>query len=120
MTALKHIHMTLALLTILGFFLRSVWLFTNNAKLQQKWVKITPHIIDTLLLVSGIILWMTWYGAVAQPWIISKFVMIALYIGFGVVAFRTQRKALRGIAFSLAILSFATIIYLARTKPPVW
>ncbi|WP_046560250.1 SirB2 family protein [Kangiella geojedonensis] len=120
MTALKHIHMTLAIITILGFLLRSVWLFKQSPALQKKWVKITPHIIDTLLLGTGIALWATWYGAVFQPWIIAKIVMIVLYIGFGIVTFKTQSKGLRGIMFTLAIASFATILYLARTKPPLW
>jgi uncharacterized membrane protein SirB2 len=120
MTALKHIHMTLAIITILGFLLRSVWLFKQSPSLQKKWVKITPHIIDTLLLATGITLWATWYGAVFQPWIVAKLIMIVLYIAFGIVTFKTQSKGLRGIAFTLAIVSFATILYLARTKPPLW
>lgn len=120
MTALKHIHMTLAMITILGFLLRSVWLFKNSPMLQKKWVKISPHIIDTFLLGTGIALWATWYGAVFQPWIITKLIMIALYIAFGIITFKAQGKGLRGIGFTLAIASFATILYLARTKPLLW
>lgn len=124
MTALKHIHMTLAIITILGFLLRSVWLFTNSPSsqkmLQKKWVKISPHIIDTLLLASGITLWVTWYGAVFQSWITAKLILIVLYIVFGIITFKASSKGLRGIAFSLAIISFATILYLARTKTLPW
>lgn len=120
MTALKHIHMTLAIITILGFLIRSVWLFRQSPSLNKKWVKISPHIIDTLLLASGIALWTTWYGAVFQPWVIAKLIMIALYIGFGIITFKTNSKGLRGITFTLAILSFATILYLARTKTLPW
>lgn len=120
MTALKHIHMTLAIITILGFLLRSVWLFTNSTKLQAKWVKISPHIIDTFLLGTGIALWATWYGAVFQPWLIAKIGLIVLYIGFGIITFKTSNKSLRGVCFTLAIISFASILYLARTKSLPW
>jgi uncharacterized membrane protein SirB2 len=120
MQALKHIHMTLAIITLLGFLFRSALLFKQSPMLQKKWLKITPHIVDTLLLATGITLWATWYGAVFQPWIIAKLIMIVLYIGFGIVTFKTQSKALRGIAFTLAIVSFATILYIARTKTLPW
>ena len=120
MTALKHIHMTLAIITILGFLLRSVWLFKQSPSLQKKWVKISPHVIDTLLLASGIALWATWYGAVFQPWLIAKLVMIVVYIAFGIITFKSRSKGLRAMAFTLAIISFASILYLARTKSLPW
>lgn len=120
MQALKHIHMTLAIITILGFLFRSVLMFKQSPMLQKKWLKITPHIIDTFLLGTGIALWATWYGAVFQPWIIAKIIMIVLYIGFGIVTFKTQSKGLRGLMFTLAIASFATILYVARTKMLPW
>ena len=120
MQALKHIHMTLAIITILGFLFRSILLFKQSPMLQKKWLKITPHIIDTLLLASGITLWVTWYGAVSMPWLNFKVLMIIAYIVFGIITFKTQTKALRGIAFTLAIGSFATILYIARTKTLPW
>ncbi|GAA4360396.1 SirB2 family protein [Kangiella marina] len=120
MTALKHIHMTLAIITILGFLLRSFWLFRQSPSLNKKWVKISPHVIDTFLLGTGIAYWATYYGAVFQPWIIAKLIMIVLYIGFGIVTFKANTKGLRALVFTLAIVSFATILYLARTKSLPW
>ncbi|WP_223669809.1 SirB2 family protein [Kangiella shandongensis] len=120
MIAFKHIHMTLAFITIIGFLVRSVWLFKQSPMLNKKWVKITPHVIDTLLLTSGIVLLATWYGGVVTSWLAIKLVMIVLYIVFGIVAFKTQSAAIRGTSFTLAIISFATILYLARIKPALW
>lgn len=120
MQTLKHIHMTLAIITILGFLIRSVLLFKQSPSLHKKWIKITPHIVDTLLLASGITLWVTWYGAVSMPWLNFKILMIVAYIVFGIITFKAQGKALRSVAFALAIISFTTILYVARTKMLPW
>ncbi|AOE48741.1 SirB2 family protein [Kangiella sediminilitoris] len=120
MTALKHIHMTLAIITILGFLLRSVWLFRKSPMLTKKWVKITPHVIDTLLLLSGVLLLATFYGWTVTSWLAIKLLLIVVYIGFGIITFKTNKTSLRGIAFTLAIISFASILYLARIKPILW
>ena len=52
----KHLHLTLAVISISFFTLRFAWLLINSDQLNRKWVKITPHIIDTLLLVIGAIM----------------------------------------------------------------
>ena len=51
---MKHLHMTLALLSVLLFTLRFAWLLMNSDQLNKKWVKIAPHVIDTFLLAIGI------------------------------------------------------------------
>jgi uncharacterized membrane protein SirB2 len=52
---LKHIHITMAVvLSGLFFVLRGGWLLQSSPQLQAKWVKISPHVIDTLLLFSAI------------------------------------------------------------------
>ncbi|MCK5881144.1 MAG: SirB2 family protein, partial [Sinobacterium sp.] len=52
--AFKHLHMTLALLSFIGFVVRSFWAAKGSSLLSNKWVKVVPHIIDTLLLLSAI------------------------------------------------------------------
>ncbi len=56
---LKHIHLTCVALTFILFSLRGFWMLSESALLQKKWVKIAPHVIDTLLLVSAIALAIT-------------------------------------------------------------
>ena len=48
--------MTLAVLSISLFTLRFIWTLANSVKLQAKWVKITPHIVDTFLLIIGVVM----------------------------------------------------------------
>ena len=50
----KHLHMTCAMLTLISFAIRGFWMLTDNSLLQRRWVKIAPHIIDTLLLLTAV------------------------------------------------------------------
>ena len=54
--ALKMIHVTSVVVSYLLFSLRSMWMMRGSAVLQQRWVKITPHVVDTILLMSAITL----------------------------------------------------------------
>ena len=53
---IKVLHFTLAFLTVASFVIRAGWSFTAPDLLQQKWVRIAPHVIDTLLLTFGVVL----------------------------------------------------------------
>ena len=67
---LKHFHMTLAAISISLFTLRFFWTLANSPKLQTKWVKITPHIVDTLLLTIGVIMAVQYYiNPLEQLWL---------------------------------------------------
>ncbi len=52
----KLIHITAVALSIFGFVLRGLWIQSGNSYLRTKFVRITPHIIDTILLGSAIYL----------------------------------------------------------------
>jgi len=54
-----------AFLSISGFIYRGILKLTTPEKLSKKWLKITPHIIDTILLASAIYL-----VFITQQWII--------------------------------------------------
>lgn len=121
MIALKHIHMTFAIITIISLLLRSYWLFTHNAMLHTKPAKILPHIIDTFLLISGITLMiMTHQYPITFSWITIKILLILAYIFFGFKLFRSTQKNSQIIFLSLAIVCFGSILYIARLKPLFW
>lgn len=121
MLALKHFHMSLAALTVLGFLIRSVWLFRGSQLLQKKIVKILPHVIDTFLLASGIVLMVqTKMYPQHQPWLTVKILLIVTYILFGIKMFHATESKKRLIFFLLAIASIFAVLYLARFKPLLW
>lgn len=86
--------------------------------LQQRWVKVLPHIVDTLLLSSALIMvfWSAQYPFV-QPWLTAKVLALLAYIGLGTVALkRGKTKAVRIWAFVTALATFAYIVAVALTK----
>ena len=116
--AIKHLHMTAAALSIVFFATRAYWSVTGSNKLQLRFVKIAPHVIDTVLLVAGITL-AAMIGA-NQPWILAKIVGILLYIGVGTVAIkRGKTPKTRGIAALIAIAIFFYIVGIAMNHHPL-
>ena len=111
MEIIKTIHVTCALISFAGFFVRGIWMLRDSTLLQQRWVKITPHIVDTLLLVSAIILAVQLrLSPLEQPWLMVKIIALLLYIGAGMVALRFGRsKTVRLYAW---LFGLATILYI--------
>jgi len=120
--AFKHIHMTLALISILSFILRSIWAFQGSALLQKKLVKIAPHIIDTLLLLSAIALMLQtniYPFTPAGAWLSAKLIALVLYIIFGVMTLKkAKNNPQRAIYFTLSLISFGYIFAVARAHTP--
>jgi hypothetical protein len=52
----KHIHMTAAVASGAFFMLRGLWMMQESSLFNAKLVKVLPHVIDTILLVSAFIL----------------------------------------------------------------
>ncbi|UZE95061.1 SirB2 family protein [Alkalimarinus alittae] len=116
--ALKHIHLTCILLTFILFSIRGFWMLTGSSKLQLKWVKIAPHVVDTCLLLSAISLAVILQiSPFVHGWLMAKIVGLVVYILLGTVALkRGKTKAVRSTAFVVALLTFAYIVKVAITK----
>jgi uncharacterized membrane protein SirB2 len=115
--ALKHIHLSFVALSLLAFLVRGIWLFMNSAMLSKKWVRILPHIINTILLVSGIVLAV--YLSMSpgsQPWLMAKIVGLIAYVGLGVAAFKVANPYARKLLWLGALVAFAYIISVAIGK----
>ncbi len=119
--ALKHTHMLLAAISIIGFIIRGALRLCNSPALQRKWVRIVPHIVDTFLLLTaiGLMINIGQYPFV-NGWLTAKFLGLLVYIGLGVVALRVAKtQPLRVIAYLLAIATFFYIGAVAVTKSPL-
>lgn len=118
--ALKHIHLTFVALSLLAFFVRGLWLFMNSSMLSKKWVKILPHIISTILLVSGIVLSVHLsMSPGSQPWLMAKIVGLIVYIALGVAAFKVPNPNARKLLWISALIVFAYIVSVAISKNPL-
>lgn len=116
--AFKHIHMLCAMLSILGFITRSIWAFRGSDLLQKKFVKVAPHIIDTLLLLSAIGLVITTHQyPFVSGWITAKLFALLAYITLGIFTLKkAQNNQQRAIFFTLALLTFSYIVFVAKSR----
>lgn len=102
------------------FFLRGIWMLRDSSLAQQRWVKLAPHIVDTLLLASAIALaWQLGYSPLTHPWLASKIAALLLYIIIGSIALkRGKTKRIRLISWLTAQLVFLYIVSVAVTHDP--
>ena len=119
MDALKLIHVTTALLSISGFVVRGMWMLRQSPMLQQKWVRIAPHINDTVLLLSALsLIWVRQYP-LSSDWLLAKIFALLLYILLGFIALRLGKSQIaKVLAFAAAIVTFSYIVLVAVTKTP--
>jgi uncharacterized membrane protein SirB2 len=117
-TALKHLHALTVVATLALFLLRGFWMLTDSPRLNARWLKIVPHINDTLLLAAAIaMLVVAALNPLEQPWILAKIIGLLAYIGLGTVALKRGRtKAIRVKALIAALGVFVYIIAVAVTK----
>ncbi len=117
---LKSIHITCVSLSYTLFLLRGIWMLRESPALQQRWVRIAPHTVDTLLLTSAILLaWQLGYSPLEQPWLAAKIVALLLYIVIGSIALkRGKTKRIRIAAWLVAQLIFFYIVSVALTHDP--
>ncbi|MDP1997071.1 MAG: SirB2 family protein [Gallionella sp.] len=118
---LKHIHVSCAVISFALFFLRGIWSFNGSPIMRQRWVKIVPHVVDTLLLVSALALAFTvqQYPFV-DGWLTAKFFGLVLYILLGTIALKYGKtKAVRVYAWLAALAVFAYIVLVAKQHNPL-
>lgn len=115
---LKTIHLTLAYATVLGFVVRGIWSLTDSSLRSQKWVKIVPHVIDTLLLVLGVAMAVQLSISPLEGWLAAKLVGLLAYIGFGVLTMRAARTPVKLVGFVGALASVGYIFAVAFARNP--
>jgi len=97
-TTIKALHLSSVALSYSLFFMRGIWVLRASPVMQQRWVKIAPHIIDTVLLSSAITLAvMLGISPLASTWLAAKIIALLLYIVLGSFALKrgkTQRAKL--------------------------
>ncbi|WP_416347531.1 SirB2 family protein [Acerihabitans sp. TG2] len=123
-TAIKYLHITTVLITITLFIIRFYWRWRGSPHLARIWVRIVPHINDTLLLVSGVSLAILSGISPFSPdgrWLLDKIVLVVVYILFGTVALgkRARQEKIRWLAFICALACLYTIYRLASSKLPL-
>jgi uncharacterized membrane protein SirB2 len=115
---IKTIHVSCVILSFSGFLLRGIWMMIDSAMLANKWVKIVPHIVDTMLLLSALLLvYLLGLSIPDHDWLLAKIIALVIYVLLGTVALkRGKTKKIKMMALILAMIIFLYIVSVAVTK----
>lgn len=116
--AIKHFHMTCAALSFGLFFLRGWSRFTDRAIHRTRWARILPHLVDSALLASALVLAYHVRDIPAmRAFVVVKAGGVVIYILLGMTAFRWAKSpAWQRRAWVAALLVFAGIVTVAFHK----
>jgi uncharacterized membrane protein SirB2 len=118
---LKGLHISCAITSYTLFFLRGIWSFNESHIIRLRWVKIVPHVVDTLLLACAIALTFVIHQyPFMDTWLTAKVIGLLLYIALGFVALKFGKtQKIRILAWLLAQAVFAYIVLVAIDHNPV-
>ena len=116
-----HLHITTALISLLLFLYRGIWVLRHGQSNRPRWMKWLPHLNDTVLFVLGIsLLLMIEQYPVINAWLTAKLTALLVYILLGMVVMKWARQwRSQFIAWLGALLVFAYMVGVAVTKQPL-
>ena len=116
----KYVHVGCVVLSLAGFAARGALMLRGSPLLQARFVRVAPHVVDTLLLASA--LWLAWmmrqYPFV-HGWLTAKVLGLLVYIILGSIALRGHTRAVRLAALAGALLAAGYVVAVALTKNPL-
>ncbi|WP_057832004.1 SirB2 family protein [Colwellia sp. TT2012] len=115
---MKHLHIALAVLSVSLFTYRFILTLMASKKLDSKWLKISPHVIDTFLLIAGITLAVKLhFNPMEQLWLAEKILALFAYIFTGYYTLKIARnKPMQILGYLGAIGWVMLIVRLAMTR----
>jgi uncharacterized membrane protein SirB2 len=120
-STLLTIHLATVGISLALFMLRGAWRMMDSAMLNKTWVKIVPHINDTLLLAAAIgMLVVAGLNPLQHGWLMAKIAALIVYIVLGTIALkRGETPHGRILAFIGALAAFGYIAAVAVSKQVV-
>ncbi len=115
---IRQLHILTATLSVTLFTSRFLLLIRSLAWQPKRWLKVIPHVNDTLLLIFAILLCIIIQQApLITPWLTEKVVAVILYILAGMFALKWSKTRLGKIIwFIIAIFMFAYAANIAINK----
>ena len=116
---LKTLHISTVILSISLLLFRTILLLRSPGLLKNRFLKIIPHINDTFLLASALIMLFTsgYISSGNTGWIYAKATVMIFYILTGIYLFRYAKTKLQILySLALALILYLYIIQTAITK----
>lgn len=119
--AIRSLHVACAALSVTLFAARGAMQLSGVDWRRWRWLRIAPHLNDTLLLAAAITLAASsGQYPVAQPWLTAKVCGLIAYVATGRIALQAGTDPrTRRIAYAAALLIAAYIIAAAVTRSPL-
>jgi len=116
----KYVHVTTVALSLTGFFLRGILMMYESPLLGARWIKVLPHINDTVLLAAALSLAaMSGQYPFVVGWVTAKVLGVIAYIILGALALRDASTRKMRIACWLASMAvFGWIVSVALSRNP--
>jgi uncharacterized membrane protein SirB2 len=117
---LKALHVAAVATSIGLFVLRAALRYADSPRLQHPLLRIGPHVVDTVLLASAVLLTLILrqYPFV-DSWLTAKLIALVGYVVLGSIAIRRGRTpAVRTVALVGALLAVAYILGTALHHDP--
>lgn len=118
--AVKYVHVISVVLSVSGFFLRGLLMMGDSPMLRARWIRVLPHINDTVLLVAALTLAaMSGQYPFVTDWVTAKVFGIIAYIILGALALRdASTRSMRIGCWIASLAVFGWIVSVALTRQP--
>lgn len=116
----KYIHLISVSLSLVGFFLRGLLMVRASPLLNARWIKVLPHVNDTVLLAAALSLaFMSEQYPFVAGWVTAKVLGVIAYIILGALALRdASTLKMRIVCWLAAMAVFGWIVSVALTRNP--
>ncbi|OHC61488.1 MAG: regulator SirB [Rhodocyclales bacterium GWA2_65_19] len=117
---IKYVHVVSVVLSVTGFFLRGLLIIRASPLMNARWIKVLPHINDTILLAAAVSLAvMSEQYPFVVSWITAKVLGVTAYIILGSLALREgSTRRMRIVCWLAALAVFGWIVSVALTRQP--
>lgn len=118
--AVKHVHVVAVAISFALFFTRGVWMMRESPLLNRRWVRILPHVNDTVLLLAGLTAaYMIRQYPFVEGWLTAKVLGLVAYIILGTLGLKRAPTKTARVGYWVAALgAFGYIVAVALTKTP--
>ncbi len=117
---LKHAHLSLVSISISLFIIRGALKLSDSKRVMTKSLKVAPHIIDTLLLISGIGLALLIHQyPISHHWLTVKIMLLVGYIVLGMKAMKSTQPMQQRSYFAAALCCVLFMVTVASTHHPL-
>ena len=102
----KYVHVASVVLSLVGFFVRGILMIRASPLLNSRWIRVLPHINDTILLLAALALAvMSEQYPFVAGWVTAKVLGVIAYIILGSLALRAGSTRNMRITWWLAALA---------------